>query len=138
MWPRRAAPRLCSKSWSIDPFPSTTVAATDQRSRRDVRCQASEGHRERSASPRSVVGLILFACAVAGAAKPVKGGSYAGGWTTSSGAHFGLSFKVSKSGKAVSAMTLPNGEPIFCQGGGFGTPVAQAKAAKVSKRGTFS
>jgi hypothetical protein len=89
---------------------------------------------------------VLAAASVALAvkpAKPVKGATYSGnivrviesaGKTFKS--TFPISFKVSKNGKKVSGFTLTSNYPIYCQGGGFGTP--QAASGRISKKGSFT
>jgi hypothetical protein len=76
-------------------------------------------------------------------AKPVKGATYSGNITRvikSAGktfkATFPISFKVSKNGKKVSTFTFTSNYPIYCQGGGFGSP--QAASGRISKKGTFT
>jgi hypothetical protein len=80
--------------------------------------------------------------ALASSAKPVHGATYAGEITRvvhSMGKTFRnklpISFAVSANGKSVSAFTFTSFYPIYCQGGGFGSP--QAKSAKVSEKGKF-
>jgi hypothetical protein len=75
-------------------------------------------------------------------AKPVKGATYSGNITRviKSGGKtfkstFPISFKVNKKGTKVSGFTLTNNYPIYCQGGGFGSP--QAASGRISKKGAF-
>jgi hypothetical protein len=76
-------------------------------------------------------------------AKPVKGATYSGKITRvikSAGKTFKstypIRFKVSKNGKKVSGFTLTAGYPVYCQGGGFGSPLSAS--GKISKKGTFT
>jgi hypothetical protein len=76
-------------------------------------------------------------------AKPVKGATYSGNITRvikSAGKTFKstlpISFKVSKTGKKVSGFTFTSFYPIYCQGGGFGSP--QATTGRISKKGSFT
>lgn len=88
----------------------------------------------------------LAAASIALAAKraqPVKGATYTGDITRvikSAGktfkSTFPISFKVSKSGKKVSGFTFTSNYPIYCQGGGFGSP--QATTGRISKKGGFT
>jgi hypothetical protein len=80
--------------------------------------------------------------ALASTAKPVHGATYAGEITRV--VHSGgktlrsklpISFAVSANGKSVSAFTFTSFYPIYCQGGGFGSP--QAKSGKISEKGKF-
>ncbi len=88
-----------------------------------------------AAAPTFVV--VLLVCAAALATRPVKGAMYTGTWTR--GAQISVvTFKVSADGRSVMGTTLPNNEPVFCQGGGFGLPLGQAKAARISRSGRFS
>jgi hypothetical protein len=92
----------------------------------------------------TIVG-VLAAASVALAAKsvkPVKGATYSGKMTRvvkSMGntfkSTFPISFKVSKNGKKVSGFTFTSSYPVYCQGGGFGSP--QAASGKISAKGTF-
>jgi hypothetical protein len=93
----------------------------------------------------TIAALVITAgagSAVALAAKPVKGATYSGDITRvirAAGQNhlitWAISFKVSANGKQVKSFTFANDYPIYCQGGGFGTP--QSKTVKVSSRGTF-
>ncbi len=47
-----------------------------------------------------------------------------------------ISFRVSANGKKVGSFSLPNGYPVYCEGGGFGE--AQGATAKISSKGTFT
>jgi hypothetical protein len=84
--------------------------------------------------------LVLIAALVgsANAANPAKGMTYSGTMKLpkASNVTYAISFQVSKNGKKVDNFSLPNGYPIYCQGGGFGE--AQKATAKVSSKGTFT
>ena len=88
----------------------------------------------RPAIMRAIFGVVLGFAAVPAvsattmAAKPAKSSSWTGSWTRASQTSM-VTFQISKNGKSVTNMSLPNGEPVFCQGGGFGLPVRQAKPA---------
>lgn len=69
------------------------------------------------------------------AAPPLKGGSYKGNLTPARDG-VSVSFKVSASGKQVTALTVSN-TPLYCSGGGRPTPV-RFKAAAVAPAGTFT
>jgi hypothetical protein len=92
----------------------------------------------------AVTVVALFAvAAVAFAGKPVKGATYTGKITRVIRAagktyrsSFSISFNVSASGKKVSGFTLPQGYPVYCQGGGFASP--QAGSGKISSKGKFT
>lgn len=92
--------------------------------------------------PAAVTLTALFtviggaAAAVAVAAHPVRNATYSGRIARTSNVTYGISFKVSGSGKRVSNFTLSSGYPVYCQGGGFG--VVQAASGAISKRGTFT
>lgn len=79
--------------------------------------------------------VTLVACAAALAAKPIKGATYAGSIHKTSNVVFTIKFTVSKNGTRVSSFSVPD-VPVYCQGGGFGTP--QTTTAKVTKHGTFT
>lgn len=79
---------------------------------------------------------LVGGAAVALAAKPIKGATYRGGIKRSSNVTYSISFKVSANGKRVSSFSLPNGYPVYCQGGGFGQQ--QAASGKISKTGKFT
>jgi len=82
--------------------------------------------------------VVVAAASVALAAKPVKGATYSGTIVRSIGnTSFPISFKVSKNGKTVSDFKLTNDYPVYCQGGGF-PELGTGKAAKISKKGTFT
>jgi hypothetical protein len=85
-----------------------------------------------------VIAALLLACAVAFAAKPVKGATYSGAWKNKVGQRFGISFTVLRNGNRVKAVKLPAGAPVFCNGGGFGKPVRQVKSVKISSSGAFA
>jgi hypothetical protein len=93
-----------------------------------------------------VTALAVFgaagAQALASTSKPVHGATYSGQITRvahSMGKTFRselpISFAVSANGKTVSAFTFANFYPVYCQGGGFGSP--QAKSGKISEKGKF-
>jgi hypothetical protein len=84
----------------------------------------------------ATVVALLVGTAAALAAKPIKGATYRGGIKRSSNVTYSISFKVSANGKRVGSFSLPNGYPVYCQGGGFGQ--AQAGSGKVSKTGKFT
>lgn len=90
---------------------------------------------------RRALGLLVLPIALLGvaamamAAKPVPGATYAGNISQSPNT-YPISFKTSSSGKKVSKFSLPSGYPIYCQGGGFGSP--KSKSAKVSNKGKFT
>ncbi len=80
--------------------------------------------------------------ALASSSKPVHGATYSGQITRvlhSGGktfkSQFPISFAVSANGKSASAFTFTSFYPVYCQGGGFGSP--QSRSAKISKGGTF-
>jgi hypothetical protein len=82
--------------------------------------------------------VLLLALVVVGAAlaaSQVKGGSYTGSLIPSRDGAL-ISFKVSPSGKQVSALTTSN-VPLYCSGGGKPIPV-HFKNASISSKGTFS
>ena len=80
---------------------------------------------------------VVFAatCAIAFAAHPKKGAIYSGEISRTKTVKLPISFKVSKNGKQVTAFTFTSDYPVYCQGGGFGSP--QSRSAKVSRKGTF-
>lgn len=72
------------------------------------------------------------------ASHPVKGATYSGaikqkfqGQVVNT---YPLSFQVSSNGKKATKFAV-SGTPIYCQGGGFGTP--HSTTAKISSSGTF-
>jgi hypothetical protein len=75
----------------------------------------------------------LAGSGVALAANQVKGASYEGEVAQK---HVTVSFKVSHSGKQVTALTISN-TPLYCSGGGRPIPIHFAPAA-ISKSGTFT
>lgn len=78
---------------------------------------------------------LLVAASAALAAGQVRGGSYKGSlMPTRDGVV--VSFKVSPSGKQVTALSVSN-TPLYCSGGGPPTPV-RFKSASISAAGTFS
>ena len=90
-----------------------------------------------------LVASLALVCAMAIpalAASPKKGATYVGkinrvykGKVVYSDE---ISFKVSSNGKKVGSFSLPNGYPVYCEGGGFGE--AQDATAKISSKGTFT
>jgi hypothetical protein len=91
---------------------------------------------------RRVLGVIALIAlvasaegAVAFAATPIKGATYAGKIARTSNVTYSISFRVSAKGKRVSNFTLANGYPVYCQGGGFGA--VQKASGSVAKNGTF-
>jgi hypothetical protein len=96
-----------------------------------------QGRTTSTARHRSVLVLagLLVIPAPASAVHPAKGKTYSGEIKQSVTVQFPISFKVSSTGKSVSKFRLPNGYPVYCQGGGFGS--AHSRRAKISRRGTF-
>jgi hypothetical protein len=86
-----------------------------------------------SAGAVSLLALVVVGAALA--ASQVKGGSYTGSLIPSRDGAL-VSFKVSSSGKQVSALTISN-VPLYCSGGGKPIPV-HFKNALISSKGTFS
>ena len=82
----------------------------------------------------AALGVLVVASTALGAGQ-VKGGSYKGSLNPSNNGVL-VSFKVSASGKQVSALTITN-TPIYCSGGGRAIPV-HFKNASISSKGTFS
>ncbi len=80
------------------------------------------------------VGLVFVTCAAL-AADQVKGGSYRGGLVPAK-QEIVVSFRVSSSGKQVTALQISN-TPLYCSGGGRPTPV-HFKNAAISGNGTFT
>jgi hypothetical protein len=78
---------------------------------------------------------LLIAASAALAANQVKGGSYKGSLTPSRDG-VAVTFKVSPSGKQVTALSVSN-TPLYCEGGGPPTPV-RFKNASISAAGTFT
>lgn len=72
---------------------------------------------------------------VALAANQVKGASYSGALASPRSSYL-VSFKVSASGKQVTALKISN-TPFYCSGGGRPVPVSFASAT-ISKAGTFT
>ena len=95
-------------------------------------------HSTRAAVCCGILVLIAALAGSANAANPAKGKTYSGSMKLpmASNVTFPISFQVSKNGKKVGNFSLPNGYPIYCQGGGFGE--AQKATAKVSSKGTFT
>ena len=85
-------------------------------------------------SATCVLVAVLVVASSAWAANQVAGGSYKGGLIPSRDGVL-ISFKVSSSGKRVSALETSN-VPLYCSGGGRPTPV-HFKSASISRNGTF-
>ncbi|HEV3094103.1 MAG TPA: hypothetical protein VGY30_06275 [Solirubrobacteraceae bacterium] len=81
---------------------------------------------------------LIATTGVAPAASPIKGATYSGTLKLphATSVVYGISFKVSPNGKNVSGFALPNGYPVYCEGGGFGQ--VQSGSGKVTRKGTFS
>jgi hypothetical protein len=86
--------------------------------------------------------LVAGGSPAAPAAQPTHGATYSGTIkrVVHSNGHtyrstFTISFRVSASGKQVSGFTFAQNYPVYCQGGGFGSP--QPKQGRVSTKGTF-
>lgn len=92
-----------------------------------------------SAAGALFLGVLLLGSAIAPAAQPAKGKAYSGQVNFVVGGMvvntYPISFKVSGNGKKVGQFSLPEGYPIYCEGGGFGT--AQKATAKITSNGTF-
>jgi hypothetical protein len=82
-----------------------------------------------------VVLAVLVVVSAALAAGQVKGGAYKGSLMPAKDGVL-VSFKVSSSGKRVSALSITN-TPLYCSGGGKPIPV-HFKDASISAKGTFS
>lgn len=86
-----------------------------------------------------LLGASLLGSTIALAAHPAKGKTYSGEVERVVGgkvaATYAISFKVSSDGTKVSQFSLPEGYPVYCEGGGFGT--TQKATAKVTSKGTF-
>lgn len=80
-----------------------------------------------------VIGLIAAGTALAG--NVIRGATYSGKINKTSNVVFAISFKVSGNGKKVSDFKVAT-LPVYCQGGGFGTP--RTATAQISKKGTFT
>src|SRR6185312_4766971 len=83
----------------------------------------------------TALAVLLVVASGALAASQIKGGSYTGSLVPSRDGVL-VSFKVSSSGKQVSALTITN-IPLYCSGGGKPIPV-HFKNAQISSKGTFS
>jgi hypothetical protein len=81
--------------------------------------------------------LLVPACmtTAALAAGQLKGGSYKGALLPATRA-ISVSFRVSQSGKQVTALSISN-IPIYCSGGGPAIPI-HFKNASISSKGTFA
>ncbi len=81
---------------------------------------------------------VTGGAAVALAANQIKGATYKGkvALPHASNVTMAIRFKVSANGKRVGNFTLPNGYPIYCQGGGFGAP--RSASGAITKEGTFT
>jgi hypothetical protein len=78
---------------------------------------------------------LLVVVSTAFAANQVSGGSYKGALVPSRDGAV-VSFRVSSSGKQVTALSISN-TPLYCSGGGRPTPV-HFKNASISGDGTFA
>jgi hypothetical protein len=78
---------------------------------------------------------VLGYTGVALAANQIKGAGYSGQLAAPRTSYL-VSFKVSASGKKVTALKISNA-PFYCSGGGRPTPVSFASAS-ISKAGTFT
>lgn len=78
---------------------------------------------------------VLGYTGVAFAANQIKGAGYSG-QLSGNRASYLVSFKVSASGKRVTALKISN-TPFYCSGGGRPIPVSFASAS-ISKAGTFT
>jgi hypothetical protein len=86
----------------------------------------------------AAVGAVLVVVVVASAAlaaAQIRGGSYKGSLVSANDGVM-VSFKVSATGKQVTALEISN-TPIYCNGGGRPIPV-HFKNAAISGKGTFS
>jgi hypothetical protein len=86
-------------------------------------------------SAMCVAVALLIVVSAALAASQVKGGSYTGALTPSR-TGVTVSFKVSSSGRQVTALAISN-TPLYCSGGGRPTPV-HFRNATISSKGTFT
>jgi hypothetical protein len=86
-------------------------------------------------SATSVLLAALVVVSAALATNQVRSGSYKGGLVPAK-EEIVVSFKVSSSGKQVTALSVSN-TPLYCSGGGKPTPV-HFKNASISGKGTFS
>ncbi len=91
--------------------------------------------KHKALSALCVAVALLIVASAALAASQVKGGSYKGSLTPARDGAL-ISFKVSSSGKQVTALSVSN-TPLYCEGGGPPTPV-RFKNASISAAGTFS
>jgi hypothetical protein len=80
------------------------------------------------------VATILAAVSIALAANPVKGAKYSG--RVNATANFTVSFKVSRSGKKVTAMKVKPSLPLSCSSGG--PPPPQTSKPATIKDGKFT
>ena len=90
---------------------------------------------KRQLVPLATVVVALVAAGAALASNVVKGATYSGKINRASSAVFTISFKVSANGRKVSDFKVAT-LPVYCQGGGFGTP--QSVTAPISKTGAFT
>jgi hypothetical protein len=95
--------------------------------------------------PLGITASLALICALAipalsVAAAPKKGKTYVGDIKRVFGGRVAetdeISFQVSANGKRVHDFSLPNGYPVYCEGGGFGE--AQGATAKITPQGTFT
>ncbi len=77
----------------------------------------------------------LLATTTSLAAAP-KAATYAGQIKREGATSQPIQFTVTKSRKKVTSFSFPSSYPVYCQGGGFGTPVS--KPVKISVQGTFT
>jgi hypothetical protein len=91
--------------------------------------------KHKALSALCVVVALLVVESAALAANQVKGGPYKGSLTPARDGAL-ISFKVSPSGKQVTALSVSN-TPLYCSGGGPPTPV-RFENASISAAGTFS
>jgi hypothetical protein len=77
----------------------------------------------------------LFATTTSLAAAP-EAATYAGQIKREGATPQPIRFAVSKNKKKVTDFSFPSSYPVYCQGGGFGTPVS--KPAKISAQGAFT
>jgi hypothetical protein len=119
------------------------VSVGSQRRTRAVarpQARAKEAQMRKRLIPAAVTATFVMAAAfaaIAMAAAPIKGATYKGKLKLRPGAKvtLAISFKVSTNGKRVGNFKLPNGYPVYCQGGGFGR--IQEGSGPISKKGTF-
>jgi hypothetical protein len=81
------------------------------------------------------VGALGYTGVALAATNQIKGAGYSGQLAAPRTSYL-VSFKVSASGKRVTALKISN-TPFYCQGGGRPTPVS-FPSATISKAGTFT